>query len=269
MDDTVLVIFQEGLMALLEVRGLSKRFGGLDAVSELDFDVNEGEILGIIGPNGAGKSTIFNMICGTFKPTAGTLTFQGKNITGSAPHQVTSKGIARVFQGNVLFRSSTVLENVLMGMHLHTHLSLFGFLFGGRRARRTQQALRAKAVEILESVGLADELDTVAADLPHGNQRHLCLAVALAAEPKLLLLDEPVTGMNAGEVIEMLDLVRSLRDKGLTLIVIEHNMKAVMSLCDRIVVISYGRKIAEGTPKEVSTNRDVIEAYLGAEDDAA
>jgi len=257
-------------MALLEVRGLSKRFGGLDAVSELDFDVNEGEILGIIGPNGAGKSTVFNMVCGSLKPTSGTLTFQGKSITGLAPHRVAKRGVARVFQGNVLFRESTALENVLMGMHLHTQLSLLGFLFGGRRARRRDQALRIRAIEILGLVGLAEEKDVIAADLPHGNQRHLCLAVALAAEPKLLLLDEPVTGMNAGEVSEMLDLIRSLREKtGLTLIVIEHNMKAVMGLCDRIVAISYGRKLAEGTPEEIANNQAVIEAYLGADDDAA
>jgi branched-chain amino acid transport system ATP-binding protein len=257
-------------MALLEVRGLSKRFGGLDAVSELSFDVNQGEILGIIGPNGAGKSTVFNMICGNFEPTSGTLTFQGKKITGLSPHRVAKGGIARVFQGNVLFPKSTALTNVLIGMHLHTKLSLFGFLFGGPGARRREKALHSRAMEILELVGLADEPDRMASDLPHGNQRHLCLAVALAAEPKLLLLDEPVTGMNAGEVSDMLELIRMLREKTeLTLIVIEHNMKAVMGLCDRIVAISYGKKIAEGSPKEIANNPAVIEAYLGAEDDAA
>jgi len=157
-----------------------------------------------------------------------------------------------------------------MGMHLHTRLSLFGFLLGGPGARRREAALNSRAMEILELVGLAGEADTIASDLPHGNQRHLCLAIALAAEPKLLLLDEPVTGMNAEEVLEMLDLIRMLREKtGLTLIVIEHNMKAVMGLCDRIVAISYGRKIAEGSPKEIANNPAVIEAYLGEEDDAA
>ena len=256
-------------MALLEVHGLSKRFGGLDAVSDLTFDVNEGQIFGLIGPNGAGKSTIFNMICGSLKPTSGTLTFQGKNTTGLSPHRIARRGIARVFQGNVLFPTSTVLTNVLMGMHLHTGLSLFGFLFGGPGARRREKALHSKAKGILELVGLADEADTVASDLPHGNQRHLCLAIALAAEPKLLLLDEPVTGMNAEEVLEMLDLIRMLRDKrGMTVVVIEHNMKAVMCLVDRIVAISYGRKIAEGSPEEIAKNEEVIEAYLGAEDDA-
>jgi branched-chain amino acid transport system ATP-binding protein len=257
-------------MALLEVRGLTKRFGGLDAVSDLDFDVNEGEILGIIGPNGAGKSTVFNMICGTFKPTSGVLTFQGKDTTGLSPHRMAKRGVARVFQGNVLFPNSTALANVVMGMHLHTKLSLFGFLLGGPGARRREEALHSRAMEILELVGLADEADRLASDLPHGDQRHLCLAIALAAEPKLLLLDEPVTGMNAEEVSEMLDLIRMLREKtGLTLIVIEHNMKAIMGLCDRIVAISYGKKMAEGSPKEIANNPTVIEAYLGEEDDAA
>lgn len=257
-------------MALLEVRNLSKSFGGLAAVSELTFDVNEGEILGIIGPNGAGKSTVFNMISGAFKPTSGTLTFQGKNITGFPPHKIAALGVARVFQGNVLFPNSTVRENVVMGMHLHTGLSAFGFLLGGRGARRREKEMNARALEILELLGLADQADEVASSQPHGNQRHICLGIALACDPKLLLLDEPVTGMNAEEVSAMLDTVRMLRrEKGLTLIVVEHNMKAVMGLCDRIVTISYGRMICEGSPEETCNNPAVIEAYLGAEDDDA
>jgi len=257
-------------MALLEVRGLTKNFGGLAAVSELDFDVNEGEILGIIGPNGAGKSTVFNMICGSIMPTSGTLTFRDENITRLPPHQIAKRGITRLFQGNVLFPNSTVITNVLIGMHLHTKLSLFGFLFGSPGARRREKVLYSKAMEILQLVGLAGEADKIASSQPHGNQRLICLAIALAAEPKLLLLDEPVTGMNAEEVSAMLDTIRMLRkEKGITSIVVEHNMKAVMGLCDRIVTISYGKKIAEGSPQEISANPAVIEAYLGAEQDAA
>ncbi len=257
-------------MALLEVRSLTKRFGGLTAVSELTFDVNEGEILGIIGPNGAGKSTVFNLICGTLKPTSGTLTFRGENITGLPPHKIAARGIARVFQGNVLFPESTVITNVLIGMHLHTGLRTFGFLFGGHHARRREKALRERAMEILELVGLADQADEVASSLPHGNQRHICLAIALATEPRLLLLDEPVTGMNAEEVAAMLETLRKLRrEQGMTLVVVEHNMQAVMGLCDRIVTISYGKKICEGTPEQTCSDPAVIAAYLGAEDDVA
>ena len=257
-------------MALLEVRSLTKSFGGLAAVSALDFDVNEGEILGIIGPNGAGKSTVFNMICGSITPTSGTLIFRGENISGLPPHQIAKRGITRLFQGNVLFPNSTVITNVLMGMHLHINLSLFGFLFGGPGARRREKAFYSRAMEILQLVGLSDEADKMASSQPHGNQRLMCLAIALAAEPKLLLLDEPVTGMNAEEVSGMLDTIRMLRkEKGITSIVVEHNMKAVMGLCDRIVTISHGKKIADCSPKETAENPAVCEAYLGVEQDAA
>jgi len=253
-------------MAILEVQGLTKKFGGLAAVSDLDFTVNEGEILGIIGPNGAGKSTVFNMIGGTFTPTSGTLTFKGESITGLQPHKIAKRGISRLYQGNVLFPNFTVIKNVLAGMHLHTNLSLFGFLFGTPSARRKEKILYSKAMELLEFVGLSGEADRIASSQPHGNQRHLCLAIALAAEPVLVLLDEPVTGMNDEEVSGMLDMIRIVREKRkITCIVVEHNMKAVMGLCDRIVTISYGKKIAEGSPKEISANPAVIEAYLGAD----
>jgi branched-chain amino acid transport system ATP-binding protein len=252
-------------VALLEVRGLTKNFGGLAAVNALDFDVNEGEILGVIGPNGAGKSTVFNLICGSIPPTSGTLTFRGKDITGLPPHKIAGRGIARLFQGNALFPNFTVVTNVLAGFHLHTDLGTFGFLFGSLSARRKEKALYSRAMEILQFVGLSDESDRIASSQPHGNQRHLCLAIALAAEPKLLLLDEPVTGMNDEEVSGMLAMIRTLKERwGITCVIVEHNMKAVMGLCDRIVTICYGKKIAEGSPKETSENPAVIEAYLGA-----
>jgi branched-chain amino acid transport system ATP-binding protein len=252
-------------MALLEVSGLSKSFGGLAAVSSLDFVANEGEILGIIGPNGAGKSTVFNLISGAIPPTSGSLTFRNEDITRLGPHQRAKKGISRMFQGNVLFPNFSVMTNVVAGLHLHTNLGVFGFLLGGSSAGRREKIINEKAAEILDFVGLTDEADRIASSQPHGNQRHLCLAIALAVEPKLLLLDEPVTGMNDEEVSGMLAMIRALREKkGITCIIVEHNMKAVMGLCDRIVTISYGKKIAEGTPKEISENPCVIEAYLGA-----
>lgn len=255
---------------LLKARGLTKTFGGLDAVKGLNFDVNKEEILGIIGPNGAGKSTVFNMISGTYKPTSGTVVFRSEDITGLPPHQIARRGIARLFQGNVLFPHFTVVKNVSIGFHLHTELGLFGFLFGGPAANRREEVLHEKTMEILELIGLAGEADRVASSQPHGNQRLVCLGIALAAEPKLLLLDEPVTGMNAQEVSDMLAVIRKLRkERGITSIVVEHNMRAVMGLCDRIVTISHGKKIAEGTPKKIASNAAVIEAYLGAEQDAS
>lgn len=256
-------------MALLEVRGLTKNFGGLAAVRGLDFDVNKGEILGIIGPNGAGKSTVFNMICGSISPTSGTLIFQGEDITRLPPHQIAKRGITRLFQGNVLFRNLPAVTNVLIGLHLHTNLGLFGFLFGGPSTHRQEKALYSKAMEILQLVGLSEEANELASSQPHGKQRLLGLAIALASEPKLLLLDEPVTGMNAEEVSTMVAMIKTLRKKkGVTSIVVEHNMRAVMGLCDRIVTISHGEKIAEGSPKEIAKNPAVIEAYLGAEQNA-
>lgn len=257
-------------MALLEVCGLTKHFGGLAAVSQLDFDINNEEILGMIGPNGAGKSTVFNMIGGSILPTSGKVIFQGEDITKLSPHQIARRGIVRVFQGNVLFLNFTVVKNVLIGLHLKTGIGLFGFLFGGFSAGRRENALYSKAMEILEMVGLSDAADEIASKQPHGKQRLLGLAIALAAEPKLLLLDEPVTGMNAEEVAAMISLIKALRNKKrITCIVVEHNMKAIMGLCDRIVTLSYGKKIAEGTPTEISENPVVIEAYLGAKQDVA
>lgn len=255
-------------MVLLNIRNLTKHFGGLVAVDDLNLDVNRGEILGLIGPNGAGKSTVLNMISGSISPTKGQCIFKGENITGLPPHKISKKGIARVFQGNVLFSNLTVTKNVLIGVHMRTTIGFLSSFLGNAYSRKLEKAIREKTAEILELAGLTDRADELAVNLSHGNQRLLCLSVALAGDPELLLLDEPVTGMSAEEVSAMLSLIRMLREKrGITSIVVEHNMRAVMSLCDRIAVISYGTKLAEGSPEEITRNPTVIEAYLGVEQD--
>jgi branched-chain amino acid transport system ATP-binding protein len=238
----------------------------LTAVNDLNLKIYQGEIVGLIGPNGAGKSTVLNMISGTISQTKGMYTFKGKDITGLPPHRIAKKGIARVFQGNVLFRNLTVMTNVLVGIHLRNNIGFWGSFFGSSYSRNIEKIMYKKASETLMLVGLSDKADELAINLSHGNQRLLCLAVALASDPELLLLDEPVTGMNAEEVSAMVSIIRMLTDKKrITSIVVEHNMRAVMSLCDRIAVISYGTKIAEGSPEEITKNPTVIEAYLGAE----
>lgn len=253
---------------LFKVEGLYKYFGGLKAVVDLSLEVQKGEILGLIGPNGAGKSTVLNMISGATSPTRGKLTFKGEDVTGFPPHRMAERGIARVFQANTLFGNLPAVTNVRIGLHLHSKIPIWRALLGSRYSRDREKALHREAVDILRFVGLSDQRDQLANNLPHGSQRVLCLAVALAVKPTLLLLDEPVTGMNAEEVRAMVSLIRVLRDqKGITSVIVEHNMRAVMGLCDRLVVLNQGRKIAEGFPGEIRDNPAVIEAYLGAEQD--
>ena len=255
-------------MILLSINNLTKRFGGLLAINDLSLDVKEGEIVGLIGPNGAGKSTVFNVIGGTFPPSSGRYVFKDKNITRLPPHKISKMGISRVFQGNVLFRNLTVMENVLLAVHLRNNVGFLGSLLDSGYSRKIEKAVHQKVLETLELVKLSDKADELAINLSHGDQRLLCLAVALISDPALLLLDEPVTGMNAEEVADMVATIRMLsRKRGITSILIEHNMRAVMDLCDRIAVISYGKKIAEGSPEEITNNPTVIEAYLGAEQD--
>src|SRR5437773_1892930 len=251
----------QGRMPLLQARSLTRHFGGLAAVSEVDLSVEEGEIVGLIGPNGAGKTTCFNLLSGFLRPTGGTIVFGGEDITGFRPHQVAGRGLVRTFQLTTLFQDMTVRENVLLGMHLHSRQGLRRLLFG-RQIFPPDEVTGSD--EVLEFTGLAPQADQLAKNLPHGHQRILSIAMALAARPRLLLLDEPVTGMNLEESGHVMALVKTIRDRGTTIMLVEHNTKAVMGTCERVVVLNFGLKLAEGTPAEVSTSAAVIEAYLGA-----
>lgn len=249
-------------MALLEIRGLTKRFGGLTAVDNVNFTIEEGEIHGLIGPNGAGKSTTFRMIAGFYKPTAGQIVYRGENIVGRGPSTVASRGIIRTFQETTLFREFSVFDNVLAGCHLQARVNLFAALLHTDRKR--QERARERTLEILEFMGLTERKDQLAASLPHGLQRALTVAIGLAANPKVLLLDEPFTGMNDEETNHMMGLTRRVRDSGVTIILVEHDMKAVMGLCGTLTVLNFGRLLAEGTPAEIRANDQVVEAYLGS-----
>jgi len=255
-------------MGFLTIRKLARSFGGLAAVTDLNLDVNRGQIFGLIGPNGAGKSTLLNMIDGTLRPSRGEIIFEDTDVTGLPSHDRSKRGIGRVFQENLLFVNFTVLENVLVGFHLQWPIGFSSIFLKTPAYRGHEESIREKALDTLGFVGLSEYADEMAMNLPHGRQRLLGLAIALATEPKLLLLDEPVTGMNIQEVETMLGMIRALKEKkGITCIVIEHNLKAVMGLCERIAVLNFGRKIAEGTPAEILANPAVAEAYLGTEDD--
>lgn len=245
---------------LLQVQELIKYFGGLAAVNNLSFSVNEGSIHGLIGPNGAGKTTIFNLVTGYYTPSKGRILYQGRDIGHMKVHEVAALGLIRTFQGTTLFQEMTVIDNVLVGRHLKAKASLLQTAFGVARDR----AHVDEAMRILEFLGLDGRAGELAMNLSHGHQRSLGIAVALAAEPRLLLLDEPFAGMNPEETrVLMADLLK-VRASGVTLLLVEHDMQAVMGLCDRITVVSFGKLLAEGGPAEIRANKDVIEAYLGA-----
>ena len=250
-------------MIILEIAGLTKNFGGLTAVSNIDMKVDDGEILGLIGPNGAGKTTFFNLITGVIRPTNGKVVYKGKDITGKKNHEVAELGIGRTFQLNPLFPNFTVLQNVLSSFQLRPRSSLVSTFFNTRAYRDNESYILEQSLEILNLVGLYKVKDELARNQPHGYQKMLGVARALAIKPDLLLLDEPIAGMNPDEIENTIEAIKRTSQLGVTIILVEHNMK-ILEICNRVVVINFGQKIVEGSPQEIKENPEVIKAYLGS-----
>lgn len=251
-------------MVMLKILNITKDFGGLRALNRVDLEVYAGEIVGLIGPNGAGKTTLFNIITGVQRPNSGSVLFKGEDITNTKPHVVAAKGIIRTFQATIVFSDFSVMQNILMGFHLKVGSGVLQNLISSFRSRKREDPIIHDASEIIEYLGLDLIRNEVVRNLPHGYQKLVGIAVALAANPKLLLLDEPVAGMNAVETMKTMDHIRNIvKEKKISVVLVEHDMKAVMNVCERIIVLNFGRKIAEGPPNMIVKNRQVIEAYLG------